>query len=100
PKSYVLRELMPTQDKLDLHGWKGECQLDRLARDLAFLVGWSELRSSGREGSATIDELSDFAKQGRWRKSVVTYAEDYQQTSWQDWKEFRKACRDNALTNR
>src|SRR5439155_1668926 len=42
PKSYVLRELMPTQDKLDLHGWNGECQLDRLARDLAFLVGWSE----------------------------------------------------------
>jgi len=61
-RAYVLRELMPTQDKLDLDAWDGRMTgLDLLARDLGFVVAWSELCSAGRDGSATIDELISFA---------------------------------------
>jgi uncharacterized protein (DUF2252 family) len=100
-RAYVLRELMPTQDKLDLDAWDGRMAgLDLLARDLGFVVAWSELRSGGRDGSATIDELISFAGKRRWAESVVDYAEHYQEQAWSDWKRFRTAYKDNAFVGR
>ena len=97
-RHYVLRELMPTQDKLDLEASsRHQAQLDLLARDLGFLVAWSELRSSGRDGSATIDELISLASKHRWRASVVDYSEHYQVQAGRDWERFREAYRDGAL---
>ena len=99
-KFYVLRELMPTQDKLDLKKWKGAVDdLDILARDLGFLVAWAELRSSGRGGSAIIDELIEFAAKTKWQRSVIDYAEHYQEIACRDWKVFRNAYRDGAFKN-
>ena len=98
---YVLRELMPSQDKLDLEAWNGaEPLFDALARDLGFLVAWSELRSGGRDGSATTDELIAFAVRRRWRKAVLGWAEEYQGVAERDWKEFREAYRDKAVIDR
>jgi uncharacterized protein (DUF2252 family) len=97
-RPYVLRELMPTQDKLDLDAWSGKgAPLDLLARDLGFLLAWSELRSGGRDGSAKADELIVFAHKRRWRRSVVDYAEHYRQTAWRDWKHFHTAYKDHAV---
>ena len=97
-KSYVLRELMPSQDKLDLKEWKGKPgDLAMLARDLGFLLAWSELRSGGRQGSATIDELIAFGADRKWRRSVLDYAEHYQGVASRDWKTFRAAYRDGAF---
>jgi uncharacterized protein (DUF2252 family) len=100
-RPYVLRELMPTQDKLDLDAWDGRMAgLDLLARDLGFVVAWSELRSGGRDGSATIDELRSFAAKRRWAEAVLDYAEHYQEQAWSDWKRFRTAYRDNVFADR
>jgi len=97
-KSYVLRELMPSEDKLDLKEWKGKPgDLAMLARDLGFLLAWSELRSGGRQGSATIDELIAFGADRKWRRSVLDYAEHYQGVASRDWKTFRAAYRDGAF---
>jgi uncharacterized protein (DUF2252 family) len=97
-KSYVMRALMPTQDTLDLSRWHGaSAGLGRLARDLGCVVAWSQLRSAGREGSATIDELIDLARRRRWRRAVVEFAEHYSEVAWRDWKDFRVAYRDKAL---
>jgi len=96
-KPYVIRELMPSEDKLDLRTAKGtNAQLNILARNLGYLTAWSQLRSGGRDGSATIDELIAFAR-GKWRKEVLEYAEEYRTTASRDWKEFREAYRDGAL---
>jgi uncharacterized protein (DUF2252 family) len=97
-KPYVLRELMPTEDKLDIKHWRGAVEgLNLLARDLGFLVAWSELRSGGRNGSATIDELIEFGEHKKWRNSVLEYAEHYLKIAWSDWKAFRGAYHDGAL---
>ena len=97
-RSYILRELMPSQDKIDLEAWaKGRVSLEPLARDLGSLLAWAQLRSGGRDGSATIDAMIDFAKDGRWRKPVLEFAHGYEDVAWRDWKRFRKAYRDRAL---
>ena len=97
-KSYVLRELMPSQDKLDLAALDGRRGLlDMLAQDLGFLVAWAELRSSGRDGSATVDELIEFSQRQRYRRLIVDHARWYAQTAQSDWKVFREAYRDKAI---
>ena len=97
-RSCILRELMPSQDKIDLEAWaKGRVSLEPLARDLGSLLAWAQLRSGGRDGSATIDAMIDFAKDGRWRKPVLEFAHGYEDVAWRDWKRFRKAYRDRAL---
>ncbi len=93
-KSYVLRELMPTQDKIELKKSNASTeQLEALARDTGLVVGWSELRSGGREGSATIDELQAFSKRRKWRAAVLEYAD----AAWGDWQTFREAYKDGAV---
>jgi uncharacterized protein (DUF2252 family) len=97
-RPFVLRELMPSQDKLDLESWRGtSAGLDVLAYDLGFLVAWSELRSGGRDGSATIDELIAFAEKKKWQRSVIDYAQHYHEVAWRDWASFRDAYRAKAL---
>jgi hypothetical protein len=89
---------MASQDKLDLKAWNGnEPLFEALARDLGFLVAWSELRSSGRDGSATINELMAFAARRRWRKAVLGWAKEYEGVAKRDWKDFREAYQDNAV---
>jgi uncharacterized protein (DUF2252 family) len=97
-RSYVLRELMPSQDKIDLEAWgKGRRSLGPLAHDLGSLLAWAQLRSGGRDGSATIDELIDFAKGEHWRKPILEFARSYEDVAWRDWKRFRKAWREGTL---
>ena len=71
--------------------------LELLARDLGFVVAWSELRSGGRDGSATTDALIAFAHGGKWRRAIGAYAEDYQEIARRDWKRFRAAYRDGLF---
>jgi len=97
-RSYVLRELMLTQDSVNLgEPDVDQVALERLAADLGSLVAWSELRSGGRHGSSTIDELGAFARQKRWRRSLTSYAEHYAETTWAYWKQFREAYRDGRF---
>lgn len=97
-RAYVLRELMPTQDKVALRTSRSTlAEFEHLAKDVGCVVGWDELRSSGRGGSATADDLARFAERRKWRKVVLNYAEDYVAVVFRDWKAFREAYRDRAL---
>jgi uncharacterized protein (DUF2252 family) len=52
------------------------------------LVAWSQLRSSGRQGSAIADALIDFAHQTQWQSEIIDYAQQYSQKVQDDWQEF------------
>ena len=96
--SYVLRELLPTEDKLDLKKWRGAPDgFPALAHDLGNILAWDALRSGGRRGSATIDELIAFADEQKWQRWVIDYAEHYRDIAWKDWKNFREAYRQGAV---
>jgi uncharacterized protein (DUF2252 family) len=97
-RSYVLRELMPTTDKIDLDEVRRKpAQLDALTRNLGRLTAWSALRSSGRAGAAAADELIAFAEASRWQRSVIEYAQHYREIVCADWKQYREAYRDGAF---
>lgn len=87
--SYVLRELQPSEDKVELQDVTFQEQTEAI-QSMAQIAAWNHLRGSGQQGSATIDELVEFAKQSSWRDAVMHYARQYSQQVEDDWKEWRQ----------
>jgi uncharacterized protein (DUF2252 family) len=88
-KSYVLRELQPTADKVDLKTCNGKFgRLEKLMQTMAQVTAWDELRSSGRQGSTITDELIKFANSSDWRNQILDYAKIYSEQVELDYQEF------------
>jgi uncharacterized protein (DUF2252 family) len=100
---YVLRALQPGEDRLDLaslshrHGGGLERSLQTMGR----LIAWAQLRSSGREGSATADELIDFGRRGqglgKWRDRLVALSRDCARQVRVDAAQFNQACEHGVI---
>ncbi len=87
--SYVLRELQPTADKLDLtaiaHHPK---RVKTLVETLARIIAWGHIRSSGRQRSAIADDLIAFGHKSGWQAEILDYARAYSQQVKRDYQEF------------
>ena len=97
-RSYGLRELLPSQDRLQLAQWHGKSRrLERVLDVMGRLVAWGHLRSGGRQGSATIDTLITFASQTTWQKPLLEYAISYRAQVMQDWQRLCEAYKRGEL---
>jgi uncharacterized protein (DUF2252 family) len=97
-RSYVLRELLPTQDRLQLAHWHGKSRrLEQVLEVMGKLVAWGHLRSGGRQGSASTDTLITFASQAAWQKPLLDYAISYSAQVVQDWQRFCEAYEHGEL---
>lgn len=94
---YILRELQPTNDRLNIKDARGHPhRLHSAAKSMGRVTAWAQLRSSGREGSAIADELIAFADASGWKRRVIDYARSYEVQLLRDYKEFvrtREAAR-------
>jgi len=89
---YVLHELQPTNDRLSLKDAKGnQRHLRSAAKAMGRLIAWAQLRSSGRQGSATADELIEFAGGGGWKRRIIDYGRSYETQVRKDYKRFVEA---------
>jgi uncharacterized protein (DUF2252 family) len=96
--AYILKGLQPAEDRVALGLWHGH--LDRLRglmTTLGEIVAWAELRSAGRQGSASADELIAFAGQKQWKARMITVALACQKKVDLDWREFCAAFDDHAF---
>ncbi|MFM6272667.1 MAG: DUF2252 family protein, partial [Dolichospermum sp.] len=88
-KSYLLRELQPEEDAVNLQAWDGKLgRLQKLIQTMAEVTAWDQLRSGGRQGSAITDELINFGQSSQWHNSTLEYAVYYSQKVNQDFQEF------------
>jgi hypothetical protein len=62
------------------------------------VAAWGQLRSGGRDGSATADEWVDFGHDNSWTRPFVDYTRYYADVVYGYWKEFSQAYDDGALT--
>jgi uncharacterized protein (DUF2252 family) len=89
-KSFIVRELQPTSDKIDFSLYQENHSnfldiLDKMAKILA----WGQLRSSGRQGSATTDMLMSFAENaGSWQLALMGFVEQYADKVKADYKDY------------
>lgn len=88
-KNFVLRELQPTQDKINLSESHGSVkELTLIVQTLAQVLAWDQLRSAGRQGSANADALIEFAKEKGWVKPLVNYVMNYKEKVIRDYEAF------------
>ena len=82
-----MRELLPSEDRVDVAGAMGAA-FREYAATLGAVTAWGQLRASGRKGAANGDALVE------WRvpaERLVEFALDYGRRVVKDWKSFREA---------
>lgn len=92
-ESYVLRELLPQQDRLSLNLWGGKLRrLESVMRAMGGIVAWAHLRSGGRQGSACADEWIEHGlNAAQWRPALMDYAQAYHRQVVADWTQYAAA---------
>ncbi|MEO5592600.1 MAG: DUF2252 family protein [Chitinophagaceae bacterium] len=77
-ESFVIQEMQPVKDSINFKLIKKEYRnIYQVIDDMAMLTASSQLRSSGRQGSANADELIAFGKNDQWQETILKYAIDY-----------------------
>ena len=91
-KKCILKELQPTEDKLNYALFAGKIpKLKAVLEVMGSLCAWGLLRSSGRQGSATADELIAFAKNSaQWKPAIVQFAGQYAKQVKADFASYSK----------
>jgi len=96
--SYILRELQPVEDRLALDAVRDKRgRLENALRVMAEVVAWGQLRSGGRDGSATADEWVAFGHDNSWTRPFVDYTRYYADVVYAYWREFSHAYDDGAF---
>ena len=92
PRWFTLRELQPTEDRLQLELWDGKPRrLEAVIETMAELTAWAHLRGSGRQGAESPDAFIEFGGDPEWQPAVLEYAEAISRQCEQQWREFRDA---------
>lgn len=89
-QAFTLRELQPSADKLDLAAAQPDAaELEAVVWSMGELTAWAQLRSAGRDGSATIDDLIAFAANAAPLRRLAAMAHDWARAMERDWRAFR-----------
>jgi uncharacterized protein (DUF2252 family) len=85
-KSFTIRELQPSQDKIKCTEINGS-DLDHLVKTAAKVAAWSHLQGAGQQGAASRQQVVDYAANS-WDAIVLEYAKSYAQQVKADLEEF------------
>jgi len=70
---YIVKELQPKDDKMTLEGFSNDFNtLSIAAREMAALVAYAHLRSSGHNTADNADKLMAFASKKKWKQELIT----------------------------
>jgi len=69
-----------------------------LMMSLGRLVAWGQLRSSGRQGSATADELICYWSKPRRPRKLLVFAVQCAEQVEEDWEDYKQAYAAGSLT--
>jgi len=88
-RSFTLRELQPSADKLDLAAAHPDAaELEGVVWSMGELTAWAQLRCAGRDGAANIDDLIAFAANADPFGRLGQLARDWARAIERDWRDF------------
>ena len=94
PKSYVVKSLQPTADRVALGSGKNVvANLDDALQTMAHVAAWCHLRGCGRHGTDLVEKVQDYAAGTAWRKSALKLAVHGRKVSLKQWAEFAEDYR-------
>lgn len=78
-KTFVLKTLQPSQDRMDMRLCKGRVpELESIINTMAQLSASGHLRNTGRQHSSITDDLIEFAGDSRnWQAPLLAYVKQY-----------------------
>ncbi len=89
-RSFLLHELLPTDDRLDFAAMPAT-KAELCLKDMGGILASSHLRSAGRKGSAGPEELMRFGASGReWESQLLDSARTAAAFMTAHWAEYRK----------
>lgn len=97
-KPFVLRGLQPSEDRVSINGAKQSfSDIKKVISTMGAMVAWAQLRSSGRQGSATTDELIEFAQAKKWKSKLLDASHECAGQVFQDAAYFYSAFDDGLF---
>ncbi|WGS53830.1 DUF2252 domain-containing protein [Paraburkholderia sp. D15] len=91
-RSYVLRSLQPSEDRVALSDWNGDLpRLEAVINSMAELSAWAHLRSGGRQHSSIADELIAFGNRRDWQLPLIELATQCEAQVAADWAAYCEA---------
>ena len=88
-RSYVLRSLQPSEDRVALKDWDGKLpRLEGVVVSMAELSAWAHLRSGGRQKSSIADEMIAFGNRADWHSPLIELATQCAAQVAADWKTY------------
>ena len=94
PKSYVVKSLQPTADRVALGAGKNVvADLDDALQTMARVAAWCHLRGCGRHGTDLVEKVQAYAAGSAWRKSALKLAAHGKDVSLKQWAEFAEDYR-------
>ncbi|HTD42116.1 MAG TPA: DUF2252 family protein [Mucilaginibacter sp.] len=99
--SYVIKEMQPTEDRINFELIKDRYDEIRLViEDMALLTASSQLRSSGRQGSAIADKLIEFGSSNHWQGPILDYSKRYAKKVKDDYEQYLSAYKTERQGNK
>lgn len=91
-EGYILRALQPAEDRISLDRHEnGLPALYQTVTVLAQIVASAHLRSTGRNGSASADELINYGNKNKWKTRLLNAAQQCAQQVESDWEIYCQA---------
>jgi uncharacterized protein (DUF2252 family) len=98
---FVVKELQPTADKINLFQAINEPgHMENYMADLGMLTASGQLRSSGRQGAVTADELYHFAADDNWVNTLTEWSVSYAGQVKKDYIIYKEAWQDGAFNSK
>ena len=99
-ESYLIQEMQPTKDSIDFKLIQDRYRdIYQVIDDMGMLTASAQLRSSGRQGAATADDLIAFGQDTTWQETILTYAMAYANKVKADYKQFLTAYKHGDFKN-
>ncbi|HEY4370759.1 MAG TPA: DUF2252 family protein [Burkholderiales bacterium] len=90
-ESFVLKELQPTADRLELDATRGNLEaLTEVIEDMAQLTAWAQLRGGARFGAAMPEALMHYGALKQWHEPMLKAARIAAERNLEQWQVFRQ----------
>jgi len=96
--SYVIKEIQPTMPKMNILLFKNKQEgFETMVSEMARVTAWAHLRSGGKNGAVSAEELVEFGKQKNWQKQALSYSKQYFDQVEKDYAEYKLAYDDGVF---
>ena len=98
-RHFILKELQPSVDRLDLALWRGkQRRILQAVEGMGHVAAWAHLRGCGHYGAASSETLQKYAATKRWSHTVERMAEKAARRVHRAWEVYCKDYDAGAVT--